>query len=191
SNPYRGERRAGSVGLPLPGVSVQLVDESGDVVAEEGASGEIRVKSDTVFLEYWNHPEATEASFSDGWFCTGDVAVIEGGYYRILGRSSIDIIKSGGYKLSALEIEGKLLAHPDIAEVAVIGVEDRTWGEAVAAVIVLRGRDALELTELKNWCEGRLSSYKIPKLIKVVEALPRNAMGKVVKPELKGLLRTD
>ena len=191
SNPYRGERRAGSVGLPLPGVSVQLVDESGDVVVAEGASGEIRVKSDTVFLEYWNHPEATEASFSDGWFCTGDAAVIEGGYYRILGRSSIDIIKSGGYKLSALEIEGKLLAHPDIAEVAVIGVEDRTWGEAVAAVIVLRGRDALELTELKNWCEGRLSSYKIPKLIKVVGALPRNAMGKVVKPELKGLLRTD
>ena len=188
SNPYHGERRAGSVGLPLPGVSVQLVDEVGATVTEEGAPGEIRIKSDTVFLEYWNNPEATQASFNDGWFCTGDVGVVEAGYYRIMGRSSIDIIKSGGYKLSALEIEGKLLAHPDIAEVAVIGVEDRTWGEAVAAVLVLRGREEMDLAELRAWCDGRLSSYKIPKLIKVVAALPRNAMGKVVKPELIKIL---
>ena len=96
----------------------------------------------------------------------------------------------GGYKLSALEIEGKLLAHPDIVEVAVIGLEDRTWGE-VAAVLVLRGRQEMDLGELRAWHDGRLSSYKIPKLIKVVAALPSNAMCKVVKPELKGLLRTD
>ena len=102
-----------------------------------------------------------------------------------MGRSSIDIIKSGGYKLSALEIEGKLLAHPDIAEVAVLGIEDRTWGEAVAAAVVLRPARQLTLAALKAWCDGRLSAYKIPKRLVVMDSLPRNAMGKVMKPKLK------
>ena len=187
SNPYEGERRAGYVGQPLPGVAVQLVDESGAVVAEEGASGEIRVQSDTVFLEYWGNPEATAASFSGDWFCTGDIGVVEAGYYRIMGRSSVDIIKSGGYKLSALEIENTLLAHPAIAEVAVLGIEDRTWGEAVAAVVVLKSGQDLTLEALKTWCDGKLSAYKIPKTLLVLDEMPRNAMGKVVKPQLKPL----
>ena len=122
-----------------------------------------------------------------GWFCTGDIAVIEDGYYRIMGRSSVDIIKSGGYKLSALEIENKLLAHPQIAEVAVVGIKDRTWGEAVAAVVALKGDGDMTLDALKSWCDGKLSSYKVPKQLQVVDALPRNAMGKVVKPSLKPL----
>ena len=187
SNPYCGERRPGYVGQPLPDVKVQLVDEAGVVVTDEDTPAEIRIKSPTVFLEYWGNPAATKASFTDGWFCTGDIAVVEQGYYRIMGRSSVDIIKSGGYKLSALEIEDKLLAHPDIAEVAVIGVEDRTWGEAVAAVVVLK--DAAEMTQasLKVWCEGKLSAYKIPKKLLVMDTLPRNAMGKIVKPTLKTL----
>jgi len=129
--------------------------------------------------------EAKEASFSDGWFCTGDIAVIEDGYYRIMGRSSVDIIKSGGYKLSALEIENTLLAHPQIAEAAVVGIADRTWGEAVAAVVSLKGDGNMTLDTLKAWCNGQLSSYKVPKQLRVVDALPRNAMGKVVKPSLK------
>jgi len=187
SNPYEGERRAGYVGQPLPGVAVQLVDESGAVVAEEGASGEIRVQSDTVFLEYWGNPEATAASFSGDWFCTGDIGVVEAGYYRIMGRSSVDIIKSGGYKLSALEIENSLLAHPAIAEVAVLGIEDRTWGEAVAAVVVLKSGQDLTLEALKTWCDGKLSAYKIPKTLLVLDEMPRNAMGKVVKLQLKPL----
>ena len=137
-----------------------------------------------MFLEYWDNPRATEESFKDGWFCTGDVAVWEDGYYRIMGRSSVDIIKSGGYKLSALEIEGVLLTHDDIAEVAVIGVPDDTWGEAVTAFIGLKEGASLEYADLKNWCEGRMSSYKIPKDIKLVDALPRNAMGKVNKKQL-------
>ena len=187
SNPYRGERRPGYVGQALPGVTVQLVDEEGEIVTGEGTPGEIRIQSPTVFLEYWGNSEATAASFSDGWFCTGDIAVIEDGYYRIMGRSSVDIIKSGGYKLSALEIENTLLAHPQIAEVAVVGIKDRTWGEAVAAAVALKGDDDMTLDALKSWCDGKLSSYKVPKQLRVVDALPRNAMGKVVKPSLKPL----
>ncbi|MEK9655009.1 MAG: acyl-CoA synthetase, partial [Halieaceae bacterium] len=187
SNPYRGERRAGYVGQPLPGVAIKLVDEADNVIDEESVSGEILVRSGTVFLEYWANPEATAASFTDGWFRTGDIAVREEGYFRIMGRSSVDIIKSGGYKLSALEIEDKLLAHPDITEVAVIGVDDRTWGEVVAAAVVLKTGATLSVTALKEWCEDRLSGYKIPKKLLVLETLPRNAMGKVVKPTLKTL----
>jgi malonyl-CoA/methylmalonyl-CoA synthetase len=185
SNPYDGERRAGSVGQALPGVTVQLFDEDDRPVTEDAVPGEIRMKGENVFHEYWNNETATEESFKDGWFCSGDIAVIEDGYIRIMGRSSIDIIKSGGYKLSALEIEGVLLTHEDISEVAVIGVQDDTWGEAVAAVVSLRDGASLEFADLKKWCDGRMSAYKVPKQLKVLSALPRNAMGKVTKSELK------
>ncbi len=188
SNPYNGERRAGCVGQPLPGVECQLFDEYDQPIKEEAVPGEIRIKGDNVFLEYWDNPKATEESFKDGWFCTGDVAVVEDGYYRIMGRSSVDIIKSGGYKLSALEIEGVLLTHEDIAEVAVIGVEDDTWGEAVTAFIGLNAGASMEYEDLKTWCDGKMSSYKIPKAIKIVDALPRNAMGKVTKPALREMV---
>ncbi len=188
SNPYDGERRAGFVGRPLPGVEVALFDERDRPVAEEGVPGEIRVKGESVFLEYWNNEKATRDSFRDGWFRTGDVAVVEDGCYRIMGRSSVDIIKSGGYKLSALEIEGTLLAHEAIGEAAVIGAPDETWGEAVAAFVVLKDGARLDHARLKEWCGGRMSAYKIPKILKVVDALPRNAMGKVTKPALKDML---
>ena len=185
SNPYNGERRAGHVGQPLPGVTVALFGDDDQVIDEDNTPGEIRIKGDNLFLEYWDDEKATIESFRDHWFCTGDVAVIEDGYYRIMGRSSIDIIKSGGYKLSALEIEGTLLTHDDIAEVAVIGVEDEIWGEAVMAYIALKDGADLHYCDLKSWCAGKLSSYKIPKAIEIVDALPRNAMGKVIKTALK------
>jgi len=187
SNPYAGERRAGAVGVPLPGVTVALFDDDNRVLVQEDTPGEIRIKGDNVFLEYWQNPAATADSFRDGWFCTGDVAVLESGYYRILGRSSTDIIKSGGYKLSALEIEGTLLTHESVAECAVIGVEDETWGEAVTAFVVLKPDCCLDYERLKPWCEKRMSTYKIPKKVLFVKSLPRNAMGKVIKPELKKL----
>ncbi|CAN0365324.1 unnamed protein product [Discosporangium mesarthrocarpum] len=188
SNPYHGERRAGFVGQPLPGVQVQLFNEYDEPINEEASPGEIRVKGDNVFQEYWDNEKATRESFKDGWFCTGDVAVMEDGYYRIMGRSSVDIIKSGGYKLSALEIEGVLLTHDAIAEVAVIGVPDDTWGEAVTAFIGLNKGAELNYEDLKAWCTDRMSSYKIPKHLKIVDALPRNAMGKVTKPALKEMV---
>ena len=182
SNPYEGERRPGSVGSPLPGVEVRLVAEDGRLVDRDDEPGEIQVRGPNVFLGYWNRPDATRDSFADGWFRTGDVAVVEGGRYRILGRSSLDIIKSGGYKLSALEIEAALLDHPAIVECAVVGLPDETWGEAVAAAVVVRPGEPFDAESLRAWCRGRISPYKIPRLLRVVDALPRNAMGKVTKP---------
>lgn len=187
SNPYEGERRAGSVGMPLPGVDLCLVSEVGEQVDSEGAVGEIWVKGDTVFSEYWNNPAATSESFEKGWFKTGDIATLERGYYRIMGRSSVDIIKSGGYKLSALEIEAALLDHPAIAECAIVGLPDDEWGEQVAAAIVVRGNSEMRLQDLKTWASERISAYKLPRALMCVESLPRNAMGKITKPDVKAL----
>ena len=188
SNPYDEERRAGTVGQALPGVTVGLFDENDRPVRTEATPGEIRVKGECVMKEYWNNAEATAEGFTDGWYCTGDIAVVEDGYYRILGRSSIDIIKSGGYKLSALEIEGVLLGHEAIREAAVIGLPDDTWGEIVAAAVTLKGGASLDLAGLKQWCTERMSSYRIPRRLKVMEDLPRNAMGKVIKTALRDKL---
>jgi malonyl-CoA/methylmalonyl-CoA synthetase len=187
SNPLHGERRPGSVGRPLPGVQVRLVSEAGERIEAEAEPGEIQVRGPGVFTEYWDRPEATRDAFVDGWFRTGDVAVLEDGYYRILGRLSVDIIKSGGYKLSALEIEDALRQHPAIRECSVVGVPDATWGEAVAAAIVTRGGARLDLPALRAWAAARLSGYKIPRRLLVVGELPRNSMGKVVKPAVKEL----
>ena len=191
SNPYDGERRPGAVGVPLPGVGVRLWGEDGGIVDREERPGEIQVRGPNVFREYWGRPDATAQAFTDdGWFRTGDIAVVERGYYRILGRSSVDIIKSGGYKLSALEIEAALLDHPSIAQCAVVGLPDKTWGEVVAAAVVTAGGSPLDLDELSRWCEGRLSNYKHPRRLSVVDDLPRNAMGKVTKPEVVRLWET-
>ena len=189
SNLYRGERRPGAVGAPLPGVDVRLKAETGSVVTIEGEPGEIQVRGPGVFQAYWNRPEATAESFEEGWFRTGDMAVLERGYYRILGRLSVDIIKSGGYKLSALEIEAGLLEHPQIAECAVIGLPDATWGEVVTAVCVVRDNLQLDIATLRDWCRGRMSVYKIPQRLLVVKELPRNAMGKVTKSAVRELFQ--
>lgn len=180
SNPLRGERQAGFVGAPLPGVDVRLADERGAPVPE-GAPGEIQVRGPTVFLEYWRKPDATAGAFRDGWFCTGDTAVAEAGRYRILGRTSLDIIKTGGYKVSALEIEEVLRTHPAIADCAVVGVADPIWGERVCAALVLRNGRALALPELRTWAKQFLAPYKVPAALLALEELPRNAMGKVTK----------
>ena len=185
SNPLHGERRPGAVGQPLPTVEVRLKSETGEIIREEREPGEIQVRGPVVFREYWNRPEATQETFEDGWFRTGDVAVLEDGYYRIMGRLSVDIIKSGGYKLSALEIEAALLDHPSIRECAVVGLADDTWGELVAAAVVLSaGAETLGLAELQDWCKSRMSHYKIPRRLLVTAGLPRNTMGKVTKKEL-------
>lgn len=187
ANPLHGERRPGSVGVPLPGVEIRLKAESGAIVLAEDEPGEIQVRGPGVFRAYWHRPEATAESFDGEWFRTGDMAVIERGYYRIMGRLSVDIIKSGGYKLSALEIEAALLEHPEIAECAVVGLPDETWGEAVTAVVVLRAGSELDLAALRAWCRDRVSVYKIPQRLHVVPELPRNAMGKVTKPAVRAL----
>lgn len=188
SNSYRGERRQGSVGLPLPKVEIRLKSEIGNVIAAEDEPGEIQARGPAVFSEYWNRPETTSESFDDGWFRTGDMAVLENGYYRIMGRLSSDIIKSGGYKLSALEIEATLLEHPMIRECAVVGIKDDTWGEAVAVAVVFEaGSETLDLDALRRWGKERLSPYKLPTRLLPVEHLPRNAMGKVTKTAIRPL----
>src|SRR5206468_2134550 len=137
-----------------------------------------------VFREYWRRPEATTAAFRNGWFRTGDVAVLDDGAYRILGRSSVDIIKTGGYKVSALEVEEVLRTHPAIAECAVVGIEDPEWGERICVAVERRGEGDLTLVELQRWAKERLAPYKIPRALRAVAALPRNAMGKVTKPDV-------
>ena len=197
SNPLDGPRLAGSVGVPLPGVEVRLVDECGmafDVGSrgkDEGVPGEIEVRGPGVFKEYWGSPQATGEAFRDGWFRTGDVAVVEDGRYRILGRMSIDIIKTGGHKVSALEIEEQLREHPAIAECAVVGIPDPEWGERVAAAVVLRQGAELDFEGLRSWSKQRLASYKVPSRLRVVDALPRNAMGKVTKRAVAELFKTS
>jgi len=183
SNPLRGERVAGHVGTPLPDVEVRRIDENGRPAAAD-APAELQVRGPTVFLEYWNKPGATREAFLDGWFRTGDITVVEDGQYRILGRSSVDIIKTGGYKVSALEIEEVLRTHADIAECAVIGVEDEQWGERVAACVILNSGAELTLEALREWTKERLAPYKAPTRLMVVDGLPRNAMGKVQKPAI-------
>jgi malonyl-CoA/methylmalonyl-CoA synthetase len=186
SNSLHGERKPGFVGSPLPNVAVRLVDEKGDAVPA-GSPGQIEVKGPNVFLEYWNRPEETAAAFRDGWFRTGDTALFERGSYRILGRSNIDIIKTGGFKVSALEIEEELRTHPAILECAVVGLPDPEWGERIGVAIELRAGSTLTLDELREWSRSRLAPYKLPRLLCTVPALPRNAMGKVLKPEVARL----
>ncbi len=194
SNPFEGERRPGSVGIPLPGVSVRLVDEQGNPIRREGEVGRIQVRGPGVFLEYWNRLEATRDAYQDAWFDTGDEAAVEDGYYRILGRTSVDILKTGGYKVSALEIENALRDHPAIEDCAVVGVPDPEWGERVCAAVVpapgaLGDAQASGLTTegLNAWGKERLAPYKVPRDLRVVAELPRNAMGKVNKPEVRAL----
>ena len=172
SNPLHGTRRPGFVGQPLPGVSARIVD------------GELQLKGPGVFSEYWRQPESTGESFVDGWFRTGDAAVVEDGAYRLLGRTSVDILKSAGHKISALEIEEVLRTHPSISECVVVGVEDVEWGQRVCCAAELREGGTLDLDELRAWARTRLAPYKIPRDLACVRHLPRNAMGKVVKPEV-------
>ena len=188
ANPLQGERRPGTVGQPLPGVEVRLVDEQA-VPVPDGTAGEVEVRGPAVFTEYWQRPEETAAAFRDGWFRTGDMAVVEQGAYRLLGRTSVDIIKTGGFKVSALEIEEVLRTHPAVSECAVVGVDDLEWGERVSAAVELRPGATLALGDLQAWARELLAPYKIPRALVPVEALPRNAMGKVVKPDVAGLFK--
>lgn len=185
TNPLIGERRPGFVGGPVPGMFVRVVDDA-KVLEGDGVTGELQVRGANVFTEYWRRPDETTASFTaDGWFLTGDQVTVDAGCFRITGRLSTDIIKSGGYKISALEIEGVLLAHPAIADCAVVGVPDDTWGERVAVAVVLRAGESLELEHLRSWARTELAPYKLPTLFERVETLPRNVMGKVLKPTVR------
>ena len=168
SNPYVGERRPGSVGLPLPGVSVRLSE-----------TGEILLKGPNVFAGYWKRDDSTREAFVDGWFKTGDIATrSDDGYYTLSGRKS-DLIISGGFNIYPREIEEFLMEQPEIAEAAVVGEPDRLRGEIPVAYIV--GREAIDPDVLIERCKAKLASFKVPRRIELVPVLPRNALGKVQK----------
>jgi malonyl-CoA/methylmalonyl-CoA synthetase len=181
-----GDRRPGAVGLPLPGVELRLVDDQGDELpARDGETvGEIEVKGDNLFLGYLNRPEATAAVLHDGWFRTGDMAVRDAdGYVRIVGRRATDLIKSGGYKIGAGEIENALLDHPAVAEVAVTGEPDDDLGERIVAWVVPNGAPP-DPAELADHVARLLAPHKRPRVVRYRESLPRNDMGKIVKRAL-------
>jgi fatty acid CoA ligase FadD36 len=182
-----GERRPGWVGLPLRGVATRLVDDDGAPCAHDGETiGRLQVQTPTIFDGYLKLPEATAEAFdADGWYRTGDAAVIGGdGMHRIVGRESVDLIKTGGYRVGAGEIETVLLGHPGVAEAAVVGVPDDDLGQRIVAFVV---GDA-EPEALIKFVAEQLSVHKRPREVRVVDSLPRNAMGKVLKKELVGWL---
>jgi malonyl-CoA/methylmalonyl-CoA synthetase len=177
SNPYKGERRPGSVGPPLPGVSARIVDDSRRVLGDDEV-GEIEVRSPHLFAQYWRRPDATEAAFDDGWFRTGDVGVRSAdGYYTLRGRRG-DLIISGGFNIYPREIEELLLEDPRVREAAVVGVSDSVRGEVPIAYIV---SDDPDVAALEATCRTQLASFKMPRAFVRIDALPRTALGKVQK----------
>ena len=185
SNPLHGKRRPGYVGSPLPGVKVRRVDENGVELGDSEQEGELEVSGPNVFLEYWRNPEMTEDSFKNNWFRTGDMAVVDGGSYRLLGRTSVDIIKTGGFKVSALEIEEVIRQHPVVTDCAVVGVPNEDWGELVAVAIIKEPYGEFDPEDFIGWTKNYLAPYKTPRELKLVSELPRNAMGKVQKEQVK------
>jgi fatty acid CoA ligase FadD36 len=179
--------RPGSVGSALPGVLTRLVAEDGAPIDPDGETvGSLQVRSDTIMDGYLHQPEATAAAYSaDGWFMTGDAATIDpDGYHRIVGRESTDVIKTGGYRVGAGEVEDALLAHPAVREAAVVGVSDDDLGQVLVAHVVADGVDEATLVE---WVAARLSVHKRPRRVIFADELPRNAMGKVQKKRLTSL----
>jgi malonyl-CoA/methylmalonyl-CoA synthetase len=184
---FDGERRPGTVGIPLPGVDLRLVDDDGAPTdaSDDETVGEIQVRGPNLFLEYLNRPDATAEVMHDGWFATGDMATrADDGYIRIVGRRATDLIKSGGYKIGAGEIEGALLEHPGVAEVAVTGEPDDDLGERIVAWVVPSDGDKPGEEELADHVAKLLTPHKRPRVVRYLDELPRNAMGKVVKKEL-------
>lgn len=184
-----GEARAGTVGVPLPGVELRLVEEDGSAVASyDGETvGEIQVRGPNLFTEYLNRPDATAEAFTaDGWFRTGDMAVRDpDGYVRIVGRKATDLIKSGGYKIGAGEIENALLEHPAVREAAVTGEPDADLGERIVAwVVPTDPQSPPGAEELADHVAGRLAPHKRPRVVRYLDALPRNDMGKIMKRAL-------
>ncbi len=175
-----GERRPGWVGLPIDGVRTRLVGDDGSAAAHDGDTiGELHVAGSTLFDGYLGRPEATAAAFDDQWFRTGDAAVIDAdGFHRIVGRQSLDIIKTGGFKVGAGEVETALLSHPSVLEAAVVGAPDDDLGQRIVAYVVGSDIDAAALIE---HVAATLSVHKRPRDVRVVDELPRNAMGKVQK----------
>jgi malonyl-CoA/methylmalonyl-CoA synthetase len=187
SQRHDGARPAGSVGPPLPGVELRLVDDARRPIAlAPDALGEVAVRGPSVFQGYLNRPDATAAAMdADGFFYTGDIATIGAdGEVRIVGRRATDLIKTGGYKVGAGEVEAALLDHPAVREAAVVGVPDDDLGERIIAFVVAYAGRSVTGEELSDHVARELAPHKRPRTVRVVDALPRNAMGKILKKQL-------
>jgi malonyl-CoA/methylmalonyl-CoA synthetase len=186
SNPLHGERRMGSVGLPLPGVEARIVDPETEVPLSDGDIGAVQIRGPHVFKGYWRQPDKTAAAFNpDGWLRTGDMGLrAPDGYFTLKGRAK-DLIITGGLNVYPPEVERVLAEHPAVTASAVLGCPDPEWGENVVAVVVLESRKTVAEPALIDFCRARLAAYKCPKAVHSVAALPRNAMGKVQKGELR------
>jgi malonyl-CoA/methylmalonyl-CoA synthetase len=184
-----GERRPGYVGAPLDGVEVRLLDDDGGELdaSDDETFGEVAVRGPNLFSGYLNRPDATAEAMRDGWFLTGDLATrSDDGYLRIVGRRSIDLIKSGGYKVGAGEVETALLGHPGVDEVAVVGAPDPDLGERIVAFVVTgNGGSPPAAEELVDHVASELAPHKRPREVRFVDSLPRNAMGKLMKKQLE------
>ena len=201
SNPLNGDRIPGHVGHPLPGVEVRLSaleidEETGRHIhggpVEPGSPGEIQVRGPSVFHEYWRREEDTSEAFSqDGWFCSGDVASLEPLGYRIWGRASQDIIITGGENVSAKEVEQVLSTHPSILSCAVVGVQDTYWGKAVSVAVVVVEGESITRDLIRGWARDKLAPYKLPQRVKIVKSLPMNSMGKLIKPKVVEMFKSD
>jgi fatty-acyl-CoA synthase len=177
-------RKAGSAGRAALNVETQVVDDDGRAVAP-GEVGEIVHRSPHAMLGYWNDPEKTAATFHGGWFHSGDLGVIdEEGYLSVVDRKK-DMIKTGGENVASREVEEAIYAHPAVQEVAIFGIPDPKWIEAVTAAVVLRAGEQASETELIAFCRERLAAFKAPKHVVLVDALPKNASGKILKRDLR------
>jgi malonyl-CoA/methylmalonyl-CoA synthetase len=189
SGPYdAGSRRLGSVGPPLPTVELRIVNDDG---VAEGEPGEVWLRGPSLFSGYWRLPDESARAFAGDWFKTGDVGALDAdGWLTLSGRASVDIIKSGGFKISAIEIENVLGAHPEVHEAAVVGLADAAHGERVVAVVVAAESSSPDdlAARLEAWCRERLIAYKVPRRFVTLAELPRNALGKVQKQVLKSTL---
>jgi malonyl-CoA/methylmalonyl-CoA synthetase len=190
SNPLRGKRKPGSIGLPLPDLKVRIVDPETHQDLKPGQTGEIWLKGPNVTPGYWRKPEETAMAFEQGWFKTGDLAKVdEEGYYYITDRIK-HIIISGGENVSPKEIETVINQLPDVVESSVVGIPDEKWGERVVAAIVTRPGVNLEPEKIRNFCKKHLHDWKCPKEVVFLEALPKNTMGKVLKEEVKSVIES-
>ncbi len=189
SNPLHGERRVGSVGLPLPGVEVRIMDPISDEIVEDGVVGDVQVRGANVCKGYWCQPEKTAAAFTpDGWLRTGDLGLREpDGYFTLKGRSK-DLVISGGFNIYPPEVELVLMEHPAVKDCAVVGCPDDEWGERVTAVVIPHSGHDISPQMIIDHCTDKLIKYKVPRTVIFVDEFPANALGKIQKARLRQML---